>query len=286
MRKIVTLLLLCLSFSVGAQIVYEDINNVGIYEFLDELANLRVIQINSVIKPYSRQFIAEKLMETYHLVSGEIGERGSGKGKRKEGKRAVTLNKRQMKELLFYLQDYQIDLRCKEKDTRYGIRDTQKAKSKKRKAKSEIDNQQPTTVCPIEYDHKLGFLFKKKPVFSVPLNPLAFQYKGSLLTLSLRPIGGLNYMVNENGSMYHRYWGASAFIYIGKYFGGYASLRDNYATELLTQSKYFSQSTGGVYKMNEGGRKGGDWSEMRGGGECVMEVGFFWDYEGFLCMGE
>ena len=200
MRKILLLTFSLLILSAESQVVYEDINNVGIYEFLDELANLRVIQINSVVKPYSRQFIAEKLMETYHLVSGEVGESGSGKGKRKEGKRAVTLNKRQMKELLFYLQDYQIDLRC-------GIWDTGYAKSKKRKAKSEIDNLQPTTDCPIEYDHKLGFLFKKKPAFAVPLNPLAFQYKGKLFTFSARPILGFTYMSNENGSASHMYWG-------------------------------------------------------------------------------
>jgi len=111
----------------------------------------------------------------------------------------------------------------------------------------------------------LNFLFRKRPSFAVPLNPLAFQYKDSLFTLSLRPVVGLNYLVNENGSMYQRYWGASAFLYIGKYFGGYASLRDNYATQILSMPQYFTLLQGGLYKLNEGGRKGGDWSEMRGG---------------------
>ena len=263
-----------------AQVVYEDINNVGIYEFLDELANLKVIEINSVVKPYSRQYIAEKLIEAYQQLSGEVVEWGSGKEKRKEGKRAVTLNKRQMKELMFYLQDYQIDARCSMLDAR-----NKKKQSEKVNYESPVTSHQSLCQIPVEYDHKLGFLFKKKPNFAVPLNPLAFQYKGSLFTLSLRPIGGFKYMVNENGSMYHRYWGASAFIYFGKYFGGYASLRDNYATELLSQPVYFTQATGGVYKLNQGGRQGADWSEMRGGLNVSWEWGSFGIMKDFIVWG-
>ena len=273
MKKIITLFLLCVSISVGAQVVYEDINNVGIYEFLDELANLRVIQINSVIRPYSRQFISEKLMEALERTSGQVDKRTSGQGKRKGRKRQISLNKRQMKELLFYLQDYQIDARCAMPDS-----PNKKQQNDGTLYHSPVTGHQSLCEIPVEYDHKIGFLFKKKKNFAVPLNPLAFQYKGSLFTLSLRPIGGFNYMVNENGSMYHRYWGASAFMYIGKYFGGYASLRDNYATELLSQPDYFTLATGGVYKINEGGREGGDWSEMRGG----LNVSWKWGSLGII----
>ena len=64
MKNLVTVLaflLICLpGFS---QVVYEDISNNGIYEFLDELANLRLITLNSAIKPYSRNYIAQKLYE-------------------------------------------------------------------------------------------------------------------------------------------------------------------------------------------------------------------------------
>ena len=122
MKKVLLIFFLYTSFSVSSQVVYEDINNVGIYEFLDELANLKVIEINSVVKPYSRQYIAEKLVEAYQQLSGEVVEWESGKEKRKEGRRAITLNKRQKRELMFYMQDYQIDLRCKDQDMRYEIR--------------------------------------------------------------------------------------------------------------------------------------------------------------------
>jgi hypothetical protein len=85
--------------------------------------------------------------------------------------------------------------------------------------------------------------------------------------------------------MYQRYWGAAAFMYIGRNFGGYASLRDNYATELLVQPDYFTLATGGVYKINEGGRRGGDWSEMRSGITVSWNWGSFGLYKDFFTWG-
>jgi len=113
MRKIIMILFGCSFLFTQGQVVYEDINNKGIYDFLDELANLKVIEINSVVKPYSRQFIAEKLVEAREYVSGS-GFRVPGSKKDVQGlnKKRYVLNKRQVKELEFYLQDYQIDLRC------------------------------------------------------------------------------------------------------------------------------------------------------------------------------
>ena len=266
MRKIASLLLICLSLTGVAQVVYEDINDVGIYEFLDELANLKVIEINSVVKPYSRQYIAEKLLEALRRTSGQVDKWTSGQEKSKGKKKPLSLNKRQMKELMFYLQDYQIDLKC-------GIPDVGSAKIEKRKAKSEIDYQQPATDCPIEYVHKLGFLFKKKPNFAVPLNPLAFQYKGSLFTLSVRPILGITYMGNENGSATHMYWGGSMFGYIGKNFGFYASVRDYTESIAMAKPEYLTLTPGQVYKEKPGG--GVYFSEMRGGITVAWNWGSF-----------
>lgn len=69
-----------------SQEVPHPVNNPGVYEFLDELANLNIISINSSIKPFSRQFIAERLKEAID---------------KKE-----KLNNRQKKELDFYLLDF------------------------------------------------------------------------------------------------------------------------------------------------------------------------------------
>ena len=69
-----------------SQEVPHPVNNYGIYEFLDELAALKLIEINSAIKPYSRLFIANRLKEA--------------------DEKRDQLNLRQQKELDFYLKDF------------------------------------------------------------------------------------------------------------------------------------------------------------------------------------
>lgn len=68
------------------QEVSHPVNSTGVYEFLDELANINVITINSAVKPFSRLYIASKLKEAES--------------------RQELLNSRQRKELLFYLRDF------------------------------------------------------------------------------------------------------------------------------------------------------------------------------------
>lgn len=81
---------LLLSSSLKAQEVYLHTSNESIYEFLDEFANLEVIALNSVVKPYSRIFIANKLKEIEEST--------------------YALNKRQQSELDFYLKDFNKEL--------------------------------------------------------------------------------------------------------------------------------------------------------------------------------
>lgn len=89
MKKII-IVLLFLPFVTTSQVVYEHISRTSIYDFLDELANAKIIEINSAIKPYSRLFIAEKL---------SIASENTDK-----------LSKRQQQELEFYLKDYRLEL--------------------------------------------------------------------------------------------------------------------------------------------------------------------------------
>lgn len=74
----------------NGQEVYQNIDNKAIYNFLDELANDGIITLNSAIKPYSRIFIAEKLIEA------------------KE--KSEHLSKRQKDDIDFYLLDYSKEL--------------------------------------------------------------------------------------------------------------------------------------------------------------------------------
>ncbi len=79
----------CPSF-VKAQAVYEHTSNTGVYQFLDELANNQWIDINSAIKPYSRHYIAAKLVEA--------------------DKYSSEMNKRQRQELEFYKKGFGLEI--------------------------------------------------------------------------------------------------------------------------------------------------------------------------------
>lgn len=207
-RHFLLLLLFCSPLIVFPQITYQDENYSNIYDFLDELANLGVIQLHSAVKPYSRKYIAGKLQET--LLKED------------------RLNKRQKKELTFYLRDYNLEL------------------------KSDLT-----------YSKQVPGFFKKKDKFGIPISPVSFLYKDSLFTFSLRPIWGIKYFISDSGSVYHRWGGAEFLGTIGKHFGFYGSLRDNHENQLLVNPEYFTQDEGAAWKSSPKG--GGDYSEMRGG---------------------
>lgn len=90
MKKIIYLaFLISLAPVLNAQVVYEHVSNAAIYDFLDELANEKIIEINSVVKPYSRAFIAEKLLEAQAQEE--------------------KLTNRQRQEIEFYMKDYRLE---------------------------------------------------------------------------------------------------------------------------------------------------------------------------------
>jgi len=194
-----------------AQTTFEHISNKAIYDFIDELANDGIIHVNTVIKPYSKKFIYEKLAE-------------AGKSE--------NINKRQKKEIEFYLKEFS------------------------------IESDSPRN--PYE-NNKYNIIKKWSDNSALQLDQLGLFYKDSLFTFSLKPIWGIDYKNNSTGSVRHFWGGLEADASIGKHWGLYASLRDNSITEILAFPSYFTQDMGGNYKVGEGGRPGGDFSEMRGG---------------------
>ena len=206
-RQFLLVFIICLPVFSFAQVVYQDLTRTSVYDFLDELANLKVIEIHSAVKPYSRELIAQKLHEAET--------------------KSDRLSKRQQKQLAFYLKDYNLEL---QKDLSYLKR-------------------------------KKG-VFRKRNDLAIPYDPLSFQYKDSIFTFSLRPIYGLEGIINGNGSSYNRWGGAELFGYVTRHFGFYASLRDNHQEQVLVTPQYITPLEGGSWKMSG---NSGDYSEMRGG---------------------
>ena len=116
---------------IHAQEIPHSAKNSGAYDFLDELANIGIIEINSAIKPYSRLFIAKRLSEA-------------------DNKREL-LNLRQQKELDFYLKDF-----GKEADKINGI------ETKKRNG---IGGQLPERRLDLFYYEDSLFSLAVNPVF-------------------------------------------------------------------------------------------------------------------------
>ena len=219
MTKFIQILffLMFVFFTSLSQEVYQHVSNTSIYEFVDELANDGIVEINSVIKPYSRNYIAEKLSEA----------------KLKPEK----LNKRQQKELDFYLLEYKL----------------------------EVDS------LP-DYNGKFD-VFGKNKNLATSLNPLAISYKDKLFSIAAKPIWGTRYFIKGSEYIYHRWGGAEAFAYVGKHWGFYASLRDNNESKVISSPEFFTMRPGGAYKLTENG--GGDYSEMRGGVTYAWKWGSF-----------
>lgn len=90
LKKIAFIIFLFWPISFLAQNIPQHISYYRIYDFIDELAIDKIIDINSVSKPYNRDFIAKKLAEAQTKDS--------------------LLTKRQRTDLKFFLNDYAIEL--------------------------------------------------------------------------------------------------------------------------------------------------------------------------------
>jgi hypothetical protein len=76
-------------FGITAQDIPQHISYTRIYDYLDEMAQEDLIELNSSVKPYSREFITHKLLEIKVKVE--------------------QLNKRQKNELQFFLNEFSLE---------------------------------------------------------------------------------------------------------------------------------------------------------------------------------
>lgn len=184
-----TLLLLFL-FVAHSQDLPENILNKGIYEFLDEMASEKFISINSACKPYSKMFITEKLTQ--------INDQQN------------LLNKRQLKELTFYMQSYNLELQAPDSLYRYN-------------------------------------LIKNKKVHA-SFVPFGFFYSDSLFRFVIRPVWGIKYYSTIDSNLYHQWGGAEMSGYVGKHIGFYLSLTDHTQNRPLSNVGIITQEQGATLK--------------------------------------
>ncbi len=204
------LFLIGFSFQNQAQSIYQHTSKHTIYDFLNEASTQKIIDINSAIQPYTRSFIADKLLE----INGK-----------KEG-----LNKRQQKELEFFLKDFNKEIKRKEFNEEYN---SQKFFSKK-------------TWFHRNENKRLDAIFYSSNKFQVTVNPIV----------------GIDFLVSDK--IYRRYYGGEINSYLGKGFTAYFSFRDVSENEELIDPNYFNTISVGVNRPNRE-KSVTDFSEVRGG---------------------
>lgn len=194
---------------VQAQEVPHPIANAGVYEFLDELAALQMIDLNSAVKPYSRLYIANRLKEA--------------EGKREE------LNIRQQKELDFYLMDF--------------------GKEMGREGEVAMGGEGEGVIGRKGEREKGRWFGGKRPSDGSQRNLRRdlFYYHDSLFSITANPIIGGEFFINSDGkATYARNFG-EARAYVQRW-GFFASLRDNHEKPFLGRPEYLTKREGGHIK--------------------------------------
>ncbi len=104
------------------------------------------------------------------------------------------------------------------------------------------------------------------PPFIFKIRDPEISASGDDFRLSVRPVYGNRVLITGKDFFMQSRGGFSFQAAMGRHVGFYGSLRDNYQKNfVLAQPGWLTREEGGNYKLNEGGRKGGDFSEMRGG---------------------
>ena len=165
-----------------AQNIPVPLTQVKLYDFLDELLTDGLITHQTAVRPYSRKQVATMLLEA------------------QEGD--TLLNKRQQKELAFYLNEFALE------------RDTM------------VSNYVQYT------DHSTYNLSLADPQFS-------YRTKDSMFKLRFRPILGGNITGSKKGAIFQRWYGADLQMDIAKHLSIWGSLRDNsWSGDWLSKTYY------------------------------------------------
>ena len=261
-KYIVVMLCLLLAGGMSAQVqrpaalggAPEHLGYTQVYDFIEELADMKIISVNSVVKPYDRNQIAAWLREAQAADS--------------------LLSVRQRKELMFYLNDFALE--CdgmydgavqwtnagtwlnREKwndfyqitDNRLQIthfsRDFYSARHNEQ-ALSALANRKNIQITDSKLDSALAyrknssFLIPHSSLFSLSLFQPAFHYADENFECKINPILGMDLTMNGHGMVMHRWYGAEIRADIVDHLAVWGSIRDHsYSGEHLDEAYFKS----------------------------------------------
>ncbi len=266
MKKIVVLFFCLLSIVVMAEEkkpaalggIPEYMGYTQVYDFVEELAQMRIIRLNSVVRPYDRNQIASWLMEAMQADS--------------------LLSVRQRKELAFYLNDFALE--C---EAMYdGIVQWSNVGSiVNSDFWGDAFSLKSTTNSLRSTDSILPTSSSLLPKFSLSLLSPAFHYSDKWFECKLNPILGMDLTMNSHGTIMHRWYGAEFRADIVNHLAVWGSYRDHsfdgslldeeYFKSIGSSKRYGAQLSRPQYLNTEMGVQykeaayGGDYSEIRAG---------------------
>jgi hypothetical protein len=214
-KKLLLLFITTASFSFS-QTVFEPVHS-DVYTFLDLMAQKGIIDFHDEIKPVSRQYIAEKLLEVR-----EAGERKPEAGERRpETGREITSLENE--ELEFYLKDFGMEISDLTIKLPVNIKPDNK----------ELDNKKP--------DSSFTTIINKDPFERYRL----FSYGDSLFKINISPVLGYEFGKRGDANYSHRWNGLYMYGYLGKNMGYSFRFQDNSENGTTTdKTKNFTPVTG------------------------------------------
>ena len=197
--------------------VPEYVGYTQLYDFIEELADMDIISVNSSVKPYDRNQIAQWLMEAQAVDS--------------------LLSVRQRKELRFYLNDFAL-----EREEMYDgiVQWTNSGKLVNRelwKDAFQITNNRLQIT-----DSLLPTPYSLLPKFSLSLLSPAFHYADKNFECKINPILGMDLMMNRRGMVMHRWYGAEIRADIVDHVAVWGSIRDHSYSGAHLSDRYFPTS--------------------------------------------
>jgi hypothetical protein len=215
------ILLLMLLLPSRAQELHESPFRSGIYHHLGELATLQLISLNTACLPLSHSEIRHLLLEAQARET-----------------ESQTLNRRQAKELNYYLAVYGSNLQENSDTLGFYL--------------SDLIRGQGFNLPTARYD----LLTVREGDFSLCINPVL----------------GYGKIYADTANMFRRWNGIEAYASKGKHWSFYASLRDNHESIRLSDPNYLNDFQGANYKPRG---LGGDFSEMLTGITYAWDWGYF-----------
>lgn len=240
--KYCAILLVIFSYSAKAQTVFEPVQS-SIYDFLDLMAQKGIIEFHDEIRPVSREYLANKLMEINVKQS-------NADSIQKVGSNELTGVEKD--ELNFYLKDFGMEIANINKNSRKNEDIFSKMSKESENIKSEnsdrqIINHQQTDgnsaimQTPVEFDTTYETIVNKDPFERYRL----FSYANSLFKINAGPILGYELGTRDGAKYSHRWNGLYMYGYLSKDIGFNFRFQDNSEDgTTVDHSKRFTPTTG------------------------------------------